>query len=95
MHKAVGDQTLFRDSDSVNPATGYRAYFALFTWAQLALKLFGFIHYPIPGHVMDGDRTSLKQVWPDMKYDIVWPPFPAAGDRNLKGLIEFLPLSPE
>lgn len=91
-NKTAGDHSLVGEHD---PSRGYRAYGAILTFAHLALKVFGFISYPVAGHTLYGDRPSIKQLWPDLGEPIEWPPAaPVANDRNLRGLVEFVPLEP-
>jgi hypothetical protein len=70
-----------------------RAYGAILTWANLALKVFG-VYEPVPKHELFYDTNALKQVSPPLDRDISWPLFPAAGDRNIQTMAELPPLTP-
>jgi hypothetical protein len=86
----IGDRSL--QGGATDPTRGYRAYHAVLMFAKLALDVFGFIQYPVAGHVIDGDRASIKQTWPNLGEDIQWPPPVPASEGNLQQLLDFVPL---
>jgi len=73
--------------------TPYRAYAAVLTFAQLAVKLFGLIDSPIPGYAIGRDTDSFRQFWPPKHLSLKWPLFPVAQEGNLDDLIEFAPMT--
>jgi hypothetical protein len=89
VHLGIGDVDL---EDLVAPPTRYHAYQALFTFAGIAMKVIGFVQ-PVPRHTIDGERFSVKQVWPKQPGMLVWPPpGPVATEANLPALVQFVPL---
>ncbi len=91
VHLFGGDHSLI--NEAVDPARGYRAYGAMLTFAKLALKVFGIFDPPVPGHILEGDWPSIKQVWPKRTGNLVWPPDgPPAREGNLGSLAQLVPL---
>jgi hypothetical protein len=76
----------------VHPPARFQTYGAIFTFAQLAFKIVGFIDPLTATYRIEGDLPTIKQFWPKTPGLTYWPPVgPSATIANHRALIEFAP----
>lgn len=89
-HLYAGSGTV--TDEGVDPPVEYAVYSFVFTFAQLGFKVEGY-SARFPRHVLDGDRQTMKQLWPEKTDMLVWPPAgPIGMNENLRAIIEFYPV---
>ena len=91
VHIFAGDHDVL--DHNMHPPPHFKSYGAVFTFAQLAFKVVGFLD-PLPdGYRIDGEMPSIKQFWPEYASTITWPPWgPPAGNGNMEGIVGFAPI---
>lgn len=81
--------------DRVDPPRGDHAYVSVFTFGQLAFKVFGVIGALIPGYALRIESPVVRQFWPPMPGLMNWPPAaPPVTEASMQEILSAAPLVP-